>query len=74
MLIDVELNLIMDRAPVVRLWNSQYRRRPTGAFRDAPARLTERQAVFYRNLIQLAEKLQSNDLPVDFELPDGNRV
>jgi hypothetical protein len=33
---------------------------------DKPARLTERQAVFYRNLIRMSEQLQSQELPVDF--------
>jgi hypothetical protein len=33
---------------------------------DKPSRLTERQAVFYRNLIRMAEKLQSQELPLDF--------
>jgi hypothetical protein len=35
---------------------------------DKPARLTPRQASFYRNLIAMAEELKSNALPVVFEL------
>lgn len=43
-----------------------YQYRIASSLTDKPARLTARQAVFYRNLIRIAEQLQSNELPIDF--------
>jgi hypothetical protein len=45
---------------------TKYQYRKASSLTDKPARLTERQAVFYRNLIRIAEQLQSNELPIDF--------
>jgi hypothetical protein len=45
---------------------SKYVYRVASSLTDKPARLTERQAVFYRNLIRIAELLQSQELPIDF--------
>jgi hypothetical protein len=43
-----------------------YKYRNASSLSDLPASLTPRLAVFYRNLIRLAELLKSQDLPVDF--------
>jgi hypothetical protein len=45
---------------------SKYEYRTASSLTDKPARLTGRQAVFYRNLIRLSEVLQSQVLPIDF--------
>jgi hypothetical protein len=45
---------------------SKYEYRTASSLTDKPARLTERQAVFYRNLIRMSEQLQSQELPVNF--------
>lgn len=47
---------------------------PADQYNDKAATLTERQAVFYRNLIKLALKLQTAHLPVSFGLPDGRNI
>jgi hypothetical protein len=44
----------------------KYEYRKALSLTDKPARLTERQAVFYRNLIRISERIQSQELPVDF--------
>jgi hypothetical protein len=36
--------------------------------------LTPRQAVFYRNLIRLAEQLQSDEIPIDFIDAKGDHM
>lgn len=59
---------------VVRTVGRSYQRRPAAAFADAPAGLTHRQAVFYRNLIRIAEAVGSAEIPVDFNLPTGERL
>jgi hypothetical protein len=59
---------------VIRPIDSRYRRKPADQFADAPAALTPRQAIFYRNLIRIAEATQSRELPVEFELLDGTAV
>jgi hypothetical protein len=43
-------------------------------YMDVAARLTPRQAAFYRNLIRIAAELGSEDIPVEFELPNGHAV
>ncbi|HEV3184953.1 MAG TPA: hypothetical protein VGZ49_08725 [Xanthobacteraceae bacterium] len=53
---------------------SQYRRKPVDQFADKPARLTPRQAIFYRNLIRIAEETKSRDLPLEYVLPGGTHV
>lgn len=60
-------------SPVVRMAGRDYARKPAAAFRDEAAGLTDRQAVFYRNLISIASALKSGDIPVDFETRDGTR-
>jgi hypothetical protein len=59
---------------VIRNAGNSYERWTAQRYQDEPADLTPRQAMFYRNLIILAERLQTRDLPVDFELVDGHRV
>jgi hypothetical protein len=44
----------------------EYEYRKAETLTDLPARLTGRQAVFYRNLIRLAEVLQSQTIPIHF--------
>jgi hypothetical protein len=44
----------------------EYEYRKAETLTDLPARLTSRQAVFYRNLIRLAEVLQSQTVPIRF--------
>jgi hypothetical protein len=73
MVIDVELEAWRG-SPVIRKAGRGYARKPADEHRDEAARLTERQAIFYRNLIRIAEAVQSQDIPVDFELRDGRRV
>lgn len=60
-------------SPVVRTAGRDDARKPAAAFRDEAAGLTDRQAVFYRNLISIASKLKSGDITVDFETRDGTR-
>jgi hypothetical protein len=48
----------------------KYQYRKAQSLTDLPAKLTPRLAVFYRNLIRLAEALQSQEIPIDFV--DGN--
>lgn len=43
-----------------------YEYRKAETLTELPARLTNRQAVFYRNLIRLAEVLQSQTIPIHF--------
>ena len=61
-------------SPVVRTAAHDYQRQSAAAFRDEPARLTDRQAVFYRNLIRIARFLGCSEIPVDFTLADSTRV
>ncbi len=63
--LDIEIESWED-SPVVRSVGDEYRRWSADRFRDAPARLKPRQAVFYRNLIKMALRARSSDLPVDF--------
>src|SRR5882757_5870435 len=51
-----------------------YEYRKAETLTDVPARLTSRQAVFYRNLIRLAEVLQSQTIPIQFSDANGNHV
>jgi hypothetical protein len=50
-----------------------YRRLPAASLNDRPASLSERQAVFYRNLIAVALATRSKVIPVDFEDRQGVR-
>jgi hypothetical protein len=70
MRIDVDLEEWLPSA-VVRERRSDYQRKSAASFTDAPADLTLRQAVFYRNLIRLAGVLRTQTIPVDFELGSG---
>jgi hypothetical protein len=67
----LELEVLLEEwpgSPVVRDVKAGYDRKPAAHFSDAPARLTARQAVFYRNLISLAEGVGGSTLPVDFTI------
>jgi hypothetical protein len=52
----------------------EYEYPKTETLTDLPARLTSRQAVFYRNLIRLAEVLQSQTIPVHFTDAKGDHL
>jgi hypothetical protein len=58
----------------VRDLNPSYHSMRSAELADKPARLTERQASFYRNLITLAQALGSDIIPVEFELAGRGRV
>lgn len=73
MLLDLDLE-DWPGSPVIRRAGSGYGRVPAAAHRDAPARLTSRQGVFYRNLIRMAEAVGGRTIPVDFDLPTGERL
>lgn len=73
MVIDVALET-WSPSPVIRRVTSVYTRIPAADFADAAARLTARQAVFYRNLIRIAEAVKEPFMPVDFFLPSGEHV
>jgi hypothetical protein len=53
---------------------SKYDYRIASSLTDKPARLTPRQAVFYRNLIRIAEQLQSQEIPLDFMDATGTHM
>jgi hypothetical protein len=55
-----------ETSPVIRSVGHEYERWAADRYSDAPARLKPRQAVFYRNLIEMALAGGSSDLPVDF--------
>ena len=59
---------------VIRNRDRQYQRKPAASYLDAAASMTPRQAVFYRNLIRIAEVLKNNTIPVDFEIPGRGAV
>lgn len=71
MIIDVTL-LDWDESPTIRRVSPSYKRRTAEDYRDKPARLTPRQATFYKNLIEVALKLGSSEIPVDFQDASGN--
>jgi len=71
MIIDVELEEWVG-SPVIRARATDYRRWPATKYADRPAKLTPRQATFYRNLIRIALAVQNRELPVDFDLPSGD--
>ena len=73
MVVDVALEM-WSPSPVIRRVTTGYARIPAAKFADAAARLTARQAVFYRNLISIAEAVGEGILPVDFLLPSGEHV
>lgn len=73
MVIEVTLES-WDGSPVIRKANHGYGRLPAASYRDAAARLTPRQGSFYRNLIRIAEAVGASVIPVDFELPTGERL
>jgi hypothetical protein len=68
MIVDFELEEWI-RSPVIRRQGDDYARITTSEFRDAPAAITERQGVFYRNLIRMAVALRAQDIPADFTHP-----
>jgi hypothetical protein len=61
-------------SPVLRHDNKSYSRRKADDYKDKPARLTDRQMVFYVNLMRMARALDSSTLPVDFTHANGNRM
>ena len=67
------IELEIPETPVVlRQRKADYARRRAEEYRDKPASLTARQALFYRNLMQIALYLKSNDLPVEIDTIQGN--
>lgn len=58
----------------VRDMNSAYKPMSAKALADKPARLTKRQASFYRNLLTIAEATQCGTIPVVFELAGRGTV
>jgi hypothetical protein len=52
----------------------EYEYRKAETVTDMPARLTSRQAVFYRNLIRIPEVLQSQNIPIHFTDTKGRHV
>ena len=73
MIVNVELE-DWPTSPVVREVRSDYRRLPASEYSYKSTIMTPRQAVFYRNLIRIAEITNAREIPVDFELPDGRRM
>jgi hypothetical protein len=72
----VSINVHLEKHPSstsqpFHLAGSKYGYREASSLTDKPARLTERQAVFYRNLIRISERLQSQELPIDFVDAEG---
>jgi hypothetical protein len=65
-IIDVTLEVRPSGTQPFHPAGSNYKYRTAEEFIDEPSRLTERQSVFYRNLITIAEKLQSQEIPIDF--------
>lgn len=61
-------------SPTFRAWTSGYKRWPATRFNDRAADLTDRQANYYRNLVNLALATKTNDIPVDMILPNGSRL
>jgi hypothetical protein len=64
-----ELNIGIEdweTSPVIHPVGRDYERWPADRYNDAPARLKPRQAIFYRNLIEMALAVGSSELPVDF--------
>jgi hypothetical protein len=52
----------------VRDMNPTYKPMAAADLADKPARMTARQASFYRNLIAIAVATQSDEIPIVFEL------
>lgn len=71
LVIDVTLEN-WEGTPVIGVKTTE--RRSAKDFKDKPATMHSRQAVFYRNLIQIAEVLKSRDIPVEFILGNGERA
>ncbi|MEQ1549292.1 MAG: hypothetical protein ABL918_11700 [Chakrabartia sp.] len=71
----LNLDLELPSSPtVLRVVGSNYRLWSASEYRDRPARLTPRQALFYRNLIDIAEQLGQIEIPVDFETPSQGHL
>jgi hypothetical protein len=70
MIIDVQLDPYSGKSQVIHPRGPNYESWPVAKFKKTRATLTPRQAVFYRNLIQLAQALESPTIPVQFELAD----
>jgi hypothetical protein len=67
----VELE-IPESPTVLRVRKADYARKRAEDYADKPASLTERQALFYRNLMQIAQHLKSNELPVEIDTRQGS--
>lgn len=52
----------------IRDMNPSYKPMASADLADKPARLTARQASFYRNLIAIAAATESDEIPIVFEL------
>ena len=66
----IEVSTPLESGPgfhTVRPLSGTYKPMAAGDFKDEPARMTERQASFYRNLIAVAQETQSGVLPVIFD-------
>ena len=65
----IEVKAMLESGPgfhTVRALGPTYKPMAAQDFKDEPARMTERQASFYRNLIAVAQELQSSRVPVKF--------
>lgn len=65
------LNFHWEEAPGARTLSNPGNSRSANQFIDAPARLTARQAAFYRNLVRLAEQTRARTLPISFVTIDN---
>ena len=61
-------------SPWIHKVSTDYERQTASAFVDKPAKLTERQACFYKGLIDIAVKRGTASIPVDFTASDGTRM
>ncbi len=66
--LDIQLEEYSRGSPVIRQMTESYKPKRADAFKDKPAKLSNRQAVFLRNLITIAEYLETNIIPVSFLL------
>jgi hypothetical protein len=68
----LSLNFEWEEAPGKKTLSNPSPPRPAADFQDAPAKQTARQSAFYRNLIRLAEQMESKILPIAFTTIDGS--
>ncbi|NPU15675.1 hypothetical protein HL666_33475 [Bradyrhizobium sp. 83002] len=60
-----------EETPGAKTLSNPSQGKPASGFADEPARLTPRQAAFYRNLVRLAEQVGSRTLPITFLTKQG---